>query len=87
MRKETILVCEVCGTEFLKTRFNKEYCSRRCASVAANRAARARARELIAENGTECPYNVAVRCDERKCNSCGWNPVVARRRKEARCNG
>ena len=29
---------------------------------------------------TVCPYNDACRCDVKKCNNCGWNPTVAKRR-------
>ncbi len=87
MRASEIRVCEICGTEFLKTRSNKVFCTRRCANMSANRAKRKKARAAIAEFGFDCPYNVAVRCEARKCNSCGWNPVVARMRKEALCNG
>lgn len=29
-----------------------------------------------------CPHNGAVVCDDdTKCNSCGWNPKVAKARK------
>ena len=29
-----------------------------------------------------CPFNYAVDCDSTKCDSCGWNPKVAKRRSE-----
>ena len=78
-----IMVCEVCGTEFLKTRPDRKYCTRKCTKAASNRAARDRAKEKV----EDCLYNVAIQCNERKCNSCGWNPVVAQRRKETRRYG
>ena len=80
------MVCEVCGTEFLQTRPDKKYCTRRCTMIARNRAARERARKNAEVVGVECPYNVAVQCHERKCNSCGWNPVVAQKRKSTAVN-
>ena len=77
-----ILVCEICGTEFVKTRPDKKYCTRKCTMVAVNRAAREKYRAKAEERG-DCPYNTAIMCDERKCNSCGWNPAVAHKRKVA----
>ena len=31
-----------------------------------------------------CPFNIGVVCDEKKCEKCGWNPIVdgIRRAKE-----
>ena len=80
MGYEEIGVCLICSKEFVKTRLDRKYCSRSCAFIAANRAARARNRGEITENGTDCPYNKSVVCTNRKCDSCGWNPVVAKRR-------
>ena len=75
-----IMVCEVCGTEFVLTKPNKKYCTRKCAMIAAKRAKseRDKAETVV----FDCPYNVAVQCSNRKCNSCGWNPYVAKRRSE-----
>lgn len=34
--------------------------------------------------GDPCPINDAVICsNHRKCNSCGWNPEVAEKRRAA----
>ena len=79
-KTETIGVCPQCGTEFVKTRANKQCCSHRCAAILADRAAKARKREEIAERGSDCPYNDALICKEPKCDTCGWNPLVAKRR-------
>jgi hypothetical protein len=89
------MVCEVCGKEFLKTKPNKKYCSRKCVSTVANRAKKARAKEKLAEISKGCPYSDAVNCKARKCSACGWNPAVVKERsaklrqrlEEARCNG
>lgn len=77
-------ICEVCGTEFLQNRPDKKYCTRRCTMIARNRAARDRAKTKVKAVGVDCPYNEAVQCDKRRCESCGWNPVVAQKRMEAR---
>lgn len=82
MEHEKISVCLICGKEFVMTRPDRKFCSRDCAYVSASRAARARKRGEILENGTDCPYNKALVCSERKCDSCGWNPDVAKRRSE-----
>lgn len=29
-----------------------------------------------------CPHNSGVRCDEKMCYNCGWNPTVAKLRLE-----
>lgn len=29
-----------------------------------------------------CPHNTEVICDKQKCESCGWNPEVERKRKK-----
>lgn len=73
-------VCLICGKEFVRTRRDKKFCSRRCAKIAADRALRARKKGKVFENGTDCPYNKALVCSERKCDSCGWNPTVAKKR-------
>lgn len=30
-----------------------------------------------------CPHNSECRCEKLKCGECGWNPKVAKARKEA----
>ena len=30
-----------------------------------------------------CPHNDACKCIEQNCNKCGWNPAVAKQRKDA----
>ena len=69
-------VCLLCGAEFVKTRPGKKYCSRKCAVVAARRAKFKRDKDET----VSCPHNVDVLCNYPKCNSCGWNPVVAKAR-------
>lgn len=33
------------------------------------------------DNFPRCDHNPAVLCSEKKCDSCGWNPVVAEERR------
>lgn len=80
MGYEIFGVCQLCGTEFEKTMQCKKYCSRRCANIAANRRKRIRSRENRERIDTECPHNKALVCTNRNCESCGWNPVVAKKR-------
>lgn len=81
MEDKKICACMICGTEFVKTRHDGKYCSRRCTQISAKRAKRAR----DMEKGTDCPHNKELICTNRNCESCGWNPVVAQRRSE--CHG
>ena len=30
----------------------------------------------------DCKYNKMVGCEDRKCDSCGWNPKVDKERKK-----
>ena len=80
MEKIETSVCAICGMEFEKRRPDMKYCSRRCAKIYANRAIRARKRGEILECGTDCPHNSALICKDPKCDTCGWNPTVAKRR-------
>ena len=87
MRVKGTGVCVVCGAEFEMTRPHKTHCSRRCTMIERNRKARAKAKAKAKLVGVYCLYNEDIICYERKCDSCGWNPVVAQRRKEAMGNG
>lgn len=79
MGYKEIGVCLICGTEFVKTRTDRKYCSHRCAHIASNRFQRDRKREVH----TDCPHNKELICTNRNCGTCGWNPVVAKRRSES----
>jgi hypothetical protein len=76
MEHKEIGVCPICGTEFVKTSPTKKYCTRRCTLISANMAKRAR----TANSG--CPHNEGLICTSRQCDSCGWNPDVAKMRSE-----
>lgn len=78
MEKET-RVCVNCGAEFIPTRNDQKYCRRICGKrFIAREAKRAKKRELPAK--FTCQYNDAIICDKPNCESCGWNPEVAKRR-------
>ena len=83
MKDKKMGVCLICGTEFVKTRPDKKYCSRRCTQIAMDRAQRARKKEAMLKQGKDCPHNKVLVCTDRKCDTCGWNPVVAKRRSES----
>lgn len=34
-----------------------------------------------------CPHNDEIDCDNEQCNTCGWNPKVARRRLREMTHG
>lgn len=68
--------CIVCGTKGSDTspQGAKMFCSRKCTDI--HRAA------VRAESFIPCKFNEGVMCDRMKCKSCGWNPDVAKRRKD-----
>lgn len=69
--------CIVCGTKGFDRSFSetKMFCSKKCK------------RKHMASFLTQCKYNDAVLCERQKCNNCGWNPEVDKRRKEMLGNG
>lgn len=65
-----IFACETCGKETQDhTVFGTQrFCCAKCARTV---------------KPTPCPYNPGVRCTDRACILCGWNPAVARQRSAA----
>ena len=37
--------------------------------------------ERMKDTGKECKFNLGVICDSEKCEKCGWNPEVDKKRK------
>ena len=70
--------CVICGKKALdkSTTQSRMYCSQKCASVAYERNRKTRRKAC-------CIHNSEVQCFGHKCSSCGWNPKVETRRKEA----
>lgn len=65
-------VCATCGAEFESRGTKAKFCSQYCA----NKYRVVRDKERTAA----CPHNAFVKCDDRRCASCGWNPAVAQER-------
>lgn len=75
-------ICVGCGKEFELTRPNKIFCCRVCAKRFNARAHKAKDKLKRTEK-LICPHNEGVACTNKECDSCGWNPSVAKQRKEA----
>ena len=67
-------ICPVCGREFA-TNHDRICCSERCTRVRRTKKQRDEYQEIA-----QCPYNEGVMCNEDRCESCGWNPVVSEER-------
>lgn len=74
MREFTCIVCGKKGIDRGNVG-NKKYCSEECK--------KAYRRTTRGEAVNDCKYNEGVGCDIQRCENCGWNPVVEKRRKEA----
>ena len=77
--------CIVCGAKGIdrSTTQTRKYCSENCASINWHR---------MRGVGTyiktpSCVHNREIRCFEKKCSTCGWNPKVEMKRKEALAYG
>ena len=70
-------ICVACGKKAIDRTANgsKKYCSEECK--------KAYRRTLAGEAVMDCKYNEGVGCDIQRCENCGWNPEVEKRRKEA----
>jgi hypothetical protein len=56
----------------------KKYCSEKCRNIK-----RRIERGEGLGTGMRCKNNQGVVCEIQRCENCGWNPVVEKRRKEA----
>lgn len=72
-------VCKECGAKGIdhSAGQNKVFCGRKCQNRWYERNYKRASRE-----GLPCVFNEGVACCERKCESCGWNPEVAKKRME-----
>ena len=77
-REFKCLYCGAKGIDKSKTK-NRMYCDYNCQH------AYYRKKRGVGVNTktTSCIHNKEIRCLEHKCGSCGWNPKVELRRKEA----
>ena len=73
-------VCKECGAKGIdhSAMQNKVFCSRRCYFRYY-----AKAHKNVCKVELPCVFNEGVACWDRKCESCGWNPEVAKKRMEA----
>ena len=80
MEKYREFICVVCGEKAIDKSYNGcgKYCSDDCSKVAYYRS-----KHPNAKIWSLCRFNKWVVCEEHKCVSCGWNPAVAKMRKEA----
>lgn len=81
--RERTYECLNCGTEFTVRHSKAKFCSRTCANLYRHsggpNTVPKRAGVLY-----DCPHNKWVCCSDKNCGNCGWNPVVAKKRMEAR---
>ena len=72
--------CAFCNKVFESRRDDHIFCSERC-----NAAHRRHRKKLCVDLPEErqCVFNQGVLCEDNKCENCGWNPAVEKRRKEA----
>ena len=73
--------CIVCGTKAIdrSPAQRRIYCSDQCAHM---RFRRSHGVGVMLKTPS-CIHNKEIQCDVHKCGSCGWNPKVEKRRKEA----
>lgn len=70
-------VCARCGKIVASTCYRR-FCSKECSE-----AYRKNLYGWGTNSGEPCLYNQGVNCGIHQCESCGWNPEVEARRKEA----
>ena len=75
MREYTCVVCGEKGIDRSPGQ-NRKFCSKECQMRYWNRKRDGYSDEC-------CKYNDGVACTDGKCNNCGWNPAVAKKRSEA----
>lgn len=79
--------CVVCGAKSVDRshRNDRKFCGQQCRS----RYWYIKRKDSIGVyKGSQCcKFNAGVSCIEERCESCGWNPAVAHRRKEAALEG
>lgn len=80
MRKYREFICMECGEKGIdkSAKGNKNFCSKDC-----YKRYWYRKKNIKSDLEQSCLFNEEIACEERKCVSCGWNPAVAKMRKEA----
>lgn len=71
-------LCPVCGKPVIGRRKNALYCSEECA-IRQNNKLRYRKQPPV----SDCPHRPWIRCSDKCCDTCGWNPETEAARKKA----
>lgn len=73
--------CAFCGAKILdrSTNHNRRFCGQQCAQAHHRRSHGVGVRFKT----PSCTHNKEVRCFVKTCGTCGWNPKVEQKRKEA----
>ena len=73
--------CVVCGTKAIdrSPAQKRMYCSQQCNDLHFRRS---HGVGVIIKTPS-CIHNREIRCEVHKCSTCGWNPAVEKKRKEA----
>lgn len=78
--------CEYCGkVRQARDRSRvRRFCSLACSAESRKKPKKELVKRRYREELGECVFQpTSVLCADRKCGSCGWNPVVAKARLEA----
>ena len=78
-REFTCLCCGAKGIDKSRTKL-KKFCDYHCSQRYHHKKKQGK---LDIEPILPCIYNIAVSCRHHKCSTCGWNPKVEQKRKEA----
>ena len=78
-REFTCLNCGAKVIDMSRTK-NKKFCDMHCNQAYYYKKKQG---ELDKVPTNPCIHNIAVICDLQKCGTCGWNPKVEKKRKEA----
>lgn len=78
-REFTCLNCGIKALDMSRTK-NKKFCSMHCNQTYHYKK---RQGKLDVDLARPCLYNRQVQCDSFRCGTCGWNPKVEKKRKEA----
>lgn len=78
--------CAICGKKAIDMSpgGNRKYCSESCTRKGYRLSRGIGKRGFVTPT---CIHNEAVECSMHKCSTCGWNPKVEQKRKEALAYG
>ena len=78
-REFTCLNCGIKTLDMSRTK-NKKFCGYNCTQRYYYKRKRGKLNDIAI---LPCIYNTEVRCSVHMCGTCGWNPKVEQKRKEA----